>query len=53
MEIYDQLNIREMTEILAFEYINTALRQLEKVSVSQERKQELIQLTGSLVGRDR
>ncbi|MDX9812022.1 MAG: polyprenyl synthetase family protein [Bacteroidales bacterium] len=53
MELYDQLNIREMTEILAFEYINTALRQLEKVSVSQERKQELIQLTGSLIGRDR
>ncbi len=53
MEIYEQLNIREMTEIIAFEYINVAIRQLEKVSVNQERKQELIQLTGSLVGRDR
>ncbi len=53
LKLYDQLNIKEATEILAFEYINNAVRLLEKVAVGQERKAELIQLTGSLIGRDR
>lgn len=51
-DIYDQLNIRNETENLANAYFKTALSCLEKVAVPHERKEELIQITGSLVGRD-
>jgi geranylgeranyl diphosphate synthase type II len=52
-EIYDQLNIKFISENLASEYLKTALSFLEKAGVPQERKEELIQMTGSLAGRDR
>lgn len=51
-DIYDQLNIRSVTLTLANDYFNRALGLLEKVGVPQERKEELIRMTGSLVGRD-
>ncbi|MDP4223336.1 MAG: polyprenyl synthetase family protein [Bacteroidota bacterium] len=52
IEIYDQLNIRTITESLANDYFKTAISLLDKVGVPQERKCELVQITGSLVGRD-
>jgi geranylgeranyl diphosphate synthase, type II len=51
-DIYDQLNIKYITENLAGDYFKTAISLLEKVGVPQERKEELILMTGSLVGRD-
>ncbi len=52
-EIYDQLNIKFISENLAGEYLRNALSFLEKSGVPQERKEELILMTGSLAGRDR
>lgn len=49
--IFDQLNIKTITENLAGEYINKALSHLEKVSGSKERKSELLQMASSLIGR--
>lgn len=51
-DLYDQLNIKYITENLAGDYFKTAISLLEKVGVAQERKEELILMTGSLVGRD-
>lgn len=51
-DIYNQLNIKSLTENIADDYINASLKFLEKVSVSQERKEELIQMTTSLAGRN-
>ncbi len=51
-DIYDQLNIKYIAENLAGDYFKTAVSLLEKVGVPQERKEELILMTGSLVGRD-
>jgi geranylgeranyl diphosphate synthase type II len=52
-EIYDQLNIKILSESLAGEYLKNALNLLDKAGAPQERKAELIQMTGSLSGRDR
>lgn len=51
-EIYDLLNIKFISEKVVAEYLKNALGYLEKVSVAQERKEELIQMTSSLAGRD-
>jgi len=51
--IYDQLNIRAVTENIANEYINSAFELLEKVGAGKERKNELAQLASSLIGRDK
>jgi geranylgeranyl diphosphate synthase, type II len=51
--LYDQLNIKALTENLANELINTAFNQLDKVSVMKERKEEITQLAISLIGRDK
>ena len=51
-DIYDQLNIKYIAENLAGDYFKTAISLLEKVRVPQERKEELILMTGSLVGRN-
>jgi geranylgeranyl diphosphate synthase type II len=53
IDLYDQLGIKSVTEILAYNYLNTALGLLEKTDVSYERKRELTLLAGSLVGRER
>jgi geranylgeranyl diphosphate synthase, type II len=51
--LYDQLNIKSITERLANDYINTALVLLEKIAVVKERKKELVQITNSLIGRNK
>jgi geranylgeranyl diphosphate synthase, type II len=51
MEIYDQLNIKSITENLANDYIIKSLNQLDKVSVSKERKHELYQMASLLINR--
>jgi geranylgeranyl diphosphate synthase, type II len=52
LEVYNQLNIRAITENIANEYINTAFRLLEKIGVMNERKEELTRLASSLIGRE-
>ena len=52
-EIFDQLNIRVISENLAADYLKTASGFLEKTGVPQERKKELILMTESLAERDR
>ncbi len=51
-DIYDQLNIKTITESLANEFFTAAVSLLDRVNVPNERKCELVQMTGSLVGRD-
>jgi geranylgeranyl diphosphate synthase type II len=51
-EIYDQLNIKNISESLANEYISTAFNLLGKISVTNERKTELVNIANSLIGRD-
>jgi geranylgeranyl diphosphate synthase type II len=51
-EIYDQLNIKNISENLANDYINTAFSLLGKVSPTNERKTELVNIANSLIGRD-
>jgi len=51
--IYEQLNIKSNTEILAEEYISAAIENLEKVSTGKERKNELLQVAVSLSGRSK
>jgi geranylgeranyl diphosphate synthase type II len=49
--IYDQLNIKDNTEILAYDYINKAFGFLQKVNVDEARKMEMTNLAISLIGR--
>jgi geranylgeranyl diphosphate synthase, type II len=53
IDLYNQLNIKTVTENLAYDYINSALILLDKISVVKERKKELIKVTSSLIGRDK
>lgn len=53
ISIYDQLNIKSLTENIANEFFNSAFILLEKVSVDKERKKELTLLASSLIGRDK
>jgi geranylgeranyl diphosphate synthase type II len=53
MDIFDQLNIRSITENLANDYITKSLSQLEKVKADKERKNELYQMATSLIGRSK
>ena len=53
MEIFDQLNIRSITEDLANDYISKSLSRLEKVNADKERKNELYQMATSLIGRSK
>jgi geranylgeranyl diphosphate synthase type II len=52
IDIYDQLNIKNISEKLANDYINTSFNLLGKVSVTNERKTELVNIANSLIGRD-
>ena len=52
ISLYDQLNIRDVTEALANEYIEKAFNSLEKVKVPEERKKELNLTASSLIGRE-
>lgn len=51
-EIFDQLNIKNITGKLAGEYISAAFGMLDKVSVAQKKKCELVKIANSLIGRD-
>ena len=51
MDIFDQLNIKSITENIANEYITKSLSQLEKVNADKERKSELHQIAASLIDR--
>ena len=53
VSIYDQLNIKSITENLANEYINIAFCLLEKVGVDNARKKEMVTIASSLIGRDK
>ena len=53
IELYDHLNIRRITENLANDHINNAFSHLEKVSVTNERKEEITEVAVSLIGRDK
>jgi geranylgeranyl diphosphate synthase type II len=52
ISLYEQLNIKEITETLANEYISKALVLIKKVNVDEKRKNELINLSSSLIGRN-
>jgi geranylgeranyl diphosphate synthase, type II len=52
ISLYDELNIRDITEIQAHDYINKAFGFLQKVAVDEERKKEMTNLAISLIGRD-
>lgn len=51
ISIYDELNVKDTTEILAYDYINKAFGFLQKVSVDESRKKEITDLAISLIGR--
>jgi geranylgeranyl diphosphate synthase type II len=53
IDLYNQLNIKAVTEDLANEYINSAFSFLDKIGVVNERKNEIELLTRSLIGRDK
>jgi geranylgeranyl diphosphate synthase type II len=50
--IYDQLKIKDITEILAYDYINKAFGFLQKVTIDETRKKEMTNLAISLIGRN-
>jgi geranylgeranyl diphosphate synthase type II len=50
--LYDQMNIKSISENLSNEYINTAFSLLEKLKATKERKTELINIANSLIGRE-
>jgi len=52
-DIYDQLNIKNISENLANDYINTSFSLLGKISATNERKTALVNIANSLIGRDK
>ena len=52
IDIYNQLNIKSITEDLANNYIDTSLEILGKIGADKERKTELANIASSLMGRD-
>ena len=52
-DLYEHLNVRPVTESLAFDYINASLSYLDRVDVDKDRKEELYQMALSLSGRDK
>ena len=51
LEIYDKLNLKAITEKLTNEFFEKAYAMLEKVDAPKDKKQELITMAGSLIGR--
>ena len=51
VSIYDQLEIRNISESLAGDYINSAFELLDRLETPKERKMELSGITNSLIGR--
>jgi geranylgeranyl diphosphate synthase type II len=53
IELYDQLNIKTITENLANEYIDKAFLLLDRINIDEKKKNELALLASSLIGRSR
>jgi geranylgeranyl diphosphate synthase type II len=53
VDLYDQLNLRSVTEKIAGDYIETALRLLDITRVGKDRKEELALVASSLIGRNK
>jgi geranylgeranyl diphosphate synthase type II len=53
VDLYNQLDIKNITENLAIDYIGTALVSLEKTGIVSDRKEELALIASSLIGRDK
>jgi geranylgeranyl diphosphate synthase type II len=53
IDIYDQLNIKAVTEDLARHFINVSFTLIEKIKADKERKKELTGMASSLIGRNR
>jgi len=51
VSIYDQLDIRNISESLAGDYINSAFELLDRLETPKERKMELSGIANSLIGR--
>ncbi len=51
VSIYDQLNIRNISESLAGDYINSAFELIDRLDTPNERKMELSGIANSLIGR--
>jgi geranylgeranyl diphosphate synthase type II len=51
--VYDKLGVKEATEQLVSDYFSEAMGFLERTVVAAERKDEIIQLTGTLIGREK
>lgn len=51
VSIYDQLDIRNISESLAGDYINSAFELLDRLEAPKERKMELSGIANSLIGR--
>jgi geranylgeranyl diphosphate synthase type II len=52
IDIYEELNIKNISEVLANDYISSAFSLLDKISAKNERKSELVNISNSLIGRD-
>src|SRR5664280_1259601 len=51
IDIYEQLDIRNISESLAGDYINSAFELLDRLETPKERKMELSGIANSLIGR--
>ncbi len=52
INIFNDLKIREVTETIAYQYINKAFNVLSALQVKEERKEEIKNLAFSLIGRN-
>ena len=50
-QIYNDLNIREITRNTIKEYYQEAIREMEAINVNSDRKKELISFTGKMINR--
>jgi len=50
--IFDELGIKEVTETIAYQYINNSFSILNALPVKDEKKEEIRNLSFSLIGRD-
>jgi hypothetical protein len=52
-DLYDQLKLKSVTETQANQNITNSFEFLPTVSVGQKKKEELLKLVNSLIGRDK
>ena len=53
IDLYEELNIKSVTESLANDYISKAIGLLEKTATIKERRNELSEVACSLIGREK